>query len=121
MSDNLPRPETPGPWEWGTDRAVYVRVSRPPYNDGESICEVSREQDARAIAALPDWIAAHDAAVARAEKAEAALARIERSERLERLLGAAISSETGANERESLIAQIEHELRHGYGAAEEAA
>jgi hypothetical protein len=67
----LPRPCTPGPWasrEGGISgfEVVCPNIYPLPQTVG----------DADAIAALPDWIDAHDEWKARAEKAEADLAEI---------------------------------------------
>jgi hypothetical protein len=67
MSDNLPRPETPGPWVGYPD---FWALDLPNGDDPPRRIWLDNVQDTAAIAALPDWIAAHDAAVVRAEKAE---------------------------------------------------
>lgn len=53
MSENdLPRPDTPGPWNWGDDEFLM--------NEETGNRVSSNETNYRAVAALPEWIALAD-------------------------------------------------------------
>lgn len=71
---DLPRPATPGPWlvpERATIHGYGVDAA-----DGLMVADCRHAKDAAAIAALPEWIAAHDAEQEARERAQAALAEV---------------------------------------------
>lgn len=79
--DRLPRPATPAPWllEWDDDidrpwRIWGVCDLIEEYREDKS--HVDHLRDCEAVAALPEWVAAHDAERARADRAEAALTEL---------------------------------------------
>lgn len=109
--DNLPKPETPGPWY------VHPDDDEAVIGGDLVIAEALEAVDARAIAALPDWIAAHDAEKARAEKsekAEAALAEVIEWSRSQ--FPGEDEFNAGAEHAQESVRHIL--ARHGYGDAE---
>jgi hypothetical protein len=119
----LPRPMHSGSWECEEtetedgDTVISGRLAGKTY-----YVAVAKPWDAPAIAALPDWIAAHDEWKARAEKAEAALGEYrgtlggsavywrERAEQLEgdydRECARSDEAETRAEKAEAALAEV---------------